>query len=73
MKLSVIDRWGTHPLLVKVFAERIKEELKHFSKDEQKDVTIIFSAHSLPLKVKILNSLLISTNQYKIIYKWHFF
>ncbi|XP_051157353.1 ferrochelatase, mitochondrial [Leptopilina boulardi] len=50
MKLSVIDRWSTHPLLVKVFAERIKEEMKHFPKDEQKDVTIMFSAHSLPLE-----------------------
>lgn len=55
MKLSVIDRWSTHPLLVKVFAERIKEEMKHFPKDEQKDVTIMFSAHSLPLEVKISN------------------
>ena len=51
MKLSVIDRWSTHPLLVKVFAERIKDELKHFPKEDQKDVIIMFSAHSLPMKV----------------------
>ncbi|XP_033218856.1 ferrochelatase, mitochondrial [Belonocnema kinseyi] len=50
MKLSVIDRWSTHPLLAKVFAERIKDELKHFPKEDQKDVIIMFSAHSLPMK-----------------------
>ncbi|KAL7295628.1 hypothetical protein TKK_0010991 [Trichogramma kaykai] len=49
-KWSVIDRWSTHPLLVKTFAERIKEELKEFPEKLRKDVIILFSAHSLPLK-----------------------
>ncbi|XP_049960721.1 ferrochelatase, mitochondrial isoform X3 [Schistocerca serialis cubense] len=47
---SVIDRWPTHPLLVKTVAERIRTELREFSPDEQKNVMILFSAHSLPLK-----------------------
>lgn len=50
-KWSIIDRWSTHPLLVKTFAERIKEELSHFPENVRKDVIILFSAHSLPLKV----------------------
>lgn len=50
MSWSVIDRWPTHPLLARVFAERIKDELKTFDKEVQKDVILLFSAHSLPLK-----------------------
>ncbi|XP_066598407.1 ferrochelatase, mitochondrial [Prorops nasuta] len=50
MKWSVIDRWATNPLFIKSIAERIKEELVHFSDEIRKDVMILFSAHSLPLK-----------------------
>lgn len=50
IKWSVIDRWPTHQLLVKTFAERIKEKLKEFSDDKRKEVLLLFSAHSLPLK-----------------------
>ncbi|XP_004534290.1 ferrochelatase, mitochondrial [Ceratitis capitata] len=50
IKLSVIDRWSTHPLLIKTFAERIREELNKFSETKRKDVVILFTAHSLPLK-----------------------
>ncbi|XP_011143729.1 ferrochelatase, mitochondrial isoform X1 [Harpegnathos saltator] len=51
MKWSVIDRWATHPLLIKTFVERIKEELAHFPNENRDDVIILFSAHSLPLQV----------------------
>ncbi|XP_055699667.1 ferrochelatase, mitochondrial [Phlebotomus papatasi] len=47
---SVIDRWPTHPLLARTFAERIREELTKFPSEKQKDVILMFSAHSLPLK-----------------------
>lgn len=50
MKWSVIDRWCTNPFLVKCFAKNIKKELDQFPKEKQKDVFILFSAHSLPLK-----------------------
>lgn len=50
MKLSIIDRWSTHPLLAKAFADRILTELAHFPKDIRNQVQILFSAHSLPLK-----------------------
>jgi len=57
MTWSVIDRWSSHPLLVKVFADRIRTELAKFPKDVEKDAVILFSAHSLPLKVVIIDSM----------------
>lgn len=48
---SVIDRWPTHPGLVNAIADRVKEGLMKFSEDVRNDVVILFSAHSLPLKV----------------------
>lgn len=54
MKWSIIDRWATHPLLVKTFAERIKHELAQFPSEKRDDVIILFSAHSLPLQVLII-------------------
>lgn len=54
MKWSIIDRWATHPLLIKTVAERVKEQLNQFPEDVRKDVMILFSAHSLPLKASIL-------------------
>ncbi|CAO1428008.1 unnamed protein product [Diamesa serratosioi] len=50
IKWSMIDRWSTHPLLVKTFVERIQTELDAFPADKRKDVTLLFSAHSLPLR-----------------------
>ncbi|XP_012250672.2 ferrochelatase, mitochondrial [Athalia rosae] len=50
MKWSIIDRWALHPLLIKTFAERIKEQLIQYPEEVRKDVLILFSAHSLPLK-----------------------
>lgn len=47
---SIIDRWSTHPLLIKTFAERIKDELKDFAPEKRDEVLLLFSAHSLPLK-----------------------
>ncbi|KAJ8947143.1 hypothetical protein NQ318_002504 [Aromia moschata] len=50
LKLSIIDRWGTHPLLVKCFADLIRKELEQVPEDKKNSVIILFSAHSLPLK-----------------------
>ncbi|CAG0878567.1 unnamed protein product, partial [Darwinula stevensoni] len=52
MQWSVIDRWGWHPLLAKTHANLIRSSLETgFPEKDRKDVTILFSAHSLPLKV----------------------
>ncbi|XP_071519022.1 ferrochelatase, mitochondrial [Panulirus ornatus] len=50
MNWTVIDRWCTNPFLAKCFAENIKKELDQFPKEKRKDVYILFSAHSLPLR-----------------------
>lgn len=53
VKWGIIDRWGTHPLLTKTVADRIKTELIKFPDEVKNDVIIMFSAHSLPLKVNM--------------------
>ena len=54
LKWSVIDRWSTNPFLVKCFAENIKTQLEKFPAEKRKDVFILFSAHSLPLRVSLV-------------------
>ncbi|KIW27388.1 ferrochelatase [Cladophialophora immunda] len=48
---SVIDRWPTHPGLVEAFAQNIEAKLAEYPEERQKDVVILFSAHSLPMSV----------------------
>jgi len=55
LKLSIIDRWATHPLLIKAIGSRISDEIKQFPESDRDDVVILFSAHSLPLKVIYLS------------------
>lgn len=55
LKMSIIDRWATHPLLIKAIGSRISDEIKKFPESDKDDVIILFSAHSLPLKVKFYN------------------
>ncbi|XP_050545027.1 ferrochelatase, mitochondrial isoform X2 [Daktulosphaira vitifoliae] len=50
IKMSVIDRWATHPLLIKAIGSRISDEIKQFKEIDRNNVVILFSAHSLPLK-----------------------
>ena len=56
LKWSVIDRWGTHPLLVDAFVDLISKELEKIDPKVRDDAVILFSAHSLPQKVRILHS-----------------
>lgn len=51
MAWSTIDRWPSHPLLIQAIAENIEQELLKFPDDVRDDVIILFSAHSLPLRV----------------------
>lgn len=51
IKMSMIDRWATHPLLIKAIGSRISDEIKKFPENDRDDIIILFSAHSLPLKV----------------------
>lgn len=53
----MIDRWATHPLLIKAIGSRISDEIKQFPESDRNDIVILFSAHSLPLKVIYLSLL----------------
>jgi ferrochelatase len=50
MEWSFIDRWGTHPGLIKTFADNIRKTLVDAfpQEDKRKKVVILFSAHSVP-------------------------
>ncbi|XP_065218792.1 ferrochelatase, mitochondrial [Planococcus citri] len=50
VKWSLIDRWPTHPFLIKTISERIVEKLNEFPESIRSKVVIVFSAHSLPIK-----------------------
>jgi len=50
MRWSVIDRWSTNAFLAQCFAQNIRTELEKFDENKRKDVNILFSAHSLPLR-----------------------
>ncbi|KAJ2583936.1 ferrochelatase hem15 [Coemansia sp. RSA 1836] len=51
LRWSFIDRWGTHPKLASAFADRIEAQIARLSDDVRHATPILFSAHSLPLKV----------------------
>jgi len=50
-KWSVIDRWYSNPIYVEAVAKKIKEGLAQFPTEDQHKVIIVFSAHSLPIRV----------------------
>lgn len=51
MKWSIIDRWPVQHELIKAFAANIRSALLKFPEDKRDDAVILFSAHSLPMKV----------------------
>lgn len=48
---SVIDRWPAHTGLAEAFAQNIEAKLAEYPEERRKDVTLLFSAHSLPMSV----------------------
>lgn len=50
-KWSVIDRWPAHPKFIDAMTETVRVGLDQFTKSEQEDVLLLFSAHSLPLSI----------------------
>lgn len=54
--MSMIDRWATHPLLIKAIGSRISDEINKFPESDRDNIIILFSAHSLPLKVIYIKS-----------------
>eukprot|EP00940_MAST-03C_sp_MAST-3C-sp2_P002099 g2099.t1 len=50
-KWSVIDRWPIHEGFVQSVTERIEERMLDFEEKDRDKVVILFSAHSVPMKV----------------------
>jgi ferrochelatase len=48
---SIIERWPTHPGLVRTFARHIQDQLNTFDRQVRDQVIILFSAHSIPMSV----------------------
>lgn len=48
---SVIDRWPTQPGFISALAETVRQGLGQFPAGERDEALLLFSAHSLPLKV----------------------
>lgn len=48
---SVLDRWPTHPGFIAALANSVRKGLEKFPEDERQDVLMLFSGHSLPLRV----------------------
>lgn len=51
IRWSVIDRWPSHPGLIEAIAQNIEITLATYPEDKRHDVTLLFSAHSLPMSV----------------------
>mmetsp|Transcript_18012 Transcript_18012/g.31838 ORF Transcript_18012/g.31838 Transcript_18012/m.31838 type:complete len:419 (-) Transcript_18012:1031-2287(-) len=50
-KWSAIDRWPMHQGFLDSVTERIEERLLEFNEKDRSKVVIVFSAHSVPMKV----------------------
>ena len=48
---SIIDRWADHPGFIASVQERIAEGMEQFDVADRSKVTILFSAHGVPMKV----------------------
>jgi ferrochelatase len=50
--LHFVESWQAHPLFRRLIADRIKETLAQFPAEALDHVTVLFSAHSLPEKIR---------------------
>lgn len=48
---SVVDRWPVQTGFVEAMAAAVRKGLEQFPQDEREDVLLLFSAHSLPMRV----------------------
>ena len=48
---SLIDRWPTHPGFIKAVVDRVTAGLQRFPETDRHKAVIVFSAHSLPMRV----------------------
>ena len=51
INISFIKNWHIHPLFIEVLAEEIKKGLAFFDGIRASEIQVVFSAHSLPLRL----------------------
>lgn len=59
-KLTIIDRWSMNSGLVSAFKQLIEAEIAKFPADKQNEVLLLFTAHSIPLRVNIITAFIIT-------------
>lgn len=53
IELRMIDRWHDRPEFIDMMATLVREGLAQFPADRRDDVTVVFTAHSLPEKIRL--------------------
>jgi protoporphyrin/coproporphyrin ferrochelatase len=48
LKISFVEEWHLHPLLIGAIQEKVKKGLMQFTPEQRKRIHLIFTAHSLP-------------------------
>lgn len=51
LKVTLIERWGDNPVFVDSLCRRINASLKKFPKPDWNEIQVLFTAHSLPVKI----------------------
>jgi protoporphyrin/coproporphyrin ferrochelatase len=53
--VSYVGSWNRHPRLIAAIAANVQEGLRKFSPPTRADVTVLFTAHSLPERIVTMN------------------
>ena len=53
--ISYVGSWNRHPKLIAGIVENVQAGLRIFSSDVRSDVTVLFTAHSLPERIVAMN------------------
>ncbi|MDX1419099.1 MAG: ferrochelatase [Rubricoccaceae bacterium] len=51
LDVAFVDAYYDEDLLIEAFAERVRQGIEAFPDDEQDEVHVVFSAHSLPVRI----------------------
>jgi ferrochelatase len=52
LDVDFVEQWHLHPGFLDLMATLVRDELAHFPAEQRADVTVVFSAHSLPERIR---------------------
>ena len=52
MNVIFVDSWHLHPQFIELIATRVRDSLEKWPDDDRRKVTVVFSAHSLPVRIR---------------------